>query len=588
MLALGIGLSVALWQASVARDQAARATALNTFVLSLIRQADPNASQQTRAADMAMLDTIERRIDREFHGSPDQLLQLRLTVGEAYRNRGEMMAARRIFVKAIEEATPRLPPDDLRLLRARVQAADFNLVVSMAAAHDLDVAIGLLRTKGAEGAGTLIDALIIKRALGGRFHVPKQLSLPQMDALHDEAYQLATRHFGAGSRERLKVVDLMAFHTSFQKDPLRRPVDLLRTELEAAQTRPDVVDTPEFLAAKASYGRFLHREGQQAEGMRQIRSAIDAIRASHGANSPQLEGPLLWIHETLAAVDDPTAIGFLEDALAVAAARERPPSVNLLRRSEYALYMALVHDRFDMAESMYQQAIANLPAVPEEALRQKFAQRLIPGRVALLALTGRTDEAEALGTSSESSLDTFYGFRQLFGLSLAQRQNGRYAAAIKTARRYEQTCAEKRRSNMFEPCMATAFVLRAMAQLDAGDPAAALLSAEQALDFRKDYADDVDVGLAVGRARLANGLVKEAVEPLRVAYGYWLSEHPNSHWTAEAEYWLGRAWIANGEERRGRRMVVEARKALSVSPMPLHRALAAGTTEKSARPAPPH
>ncbi len=130
LIALGIGLGVALWQANEARDQAARATALNTFVLSLIQQADPNTSQQTKAADLAMLAAIEDRIDKEFKGSPDQLLQLRVTVGDAYRNRGENAAARRVFQRAVDEATPHLPKDHLPLLRARVLAADFNVIVS--------------------------------------------------------------------------------------------------------------------------------------------------------------------------------------------------------------------------------------------------------------------------------------------------------------------------------------------------------------------------------------------------------------------------------------------------------------------------
>ena len=109
-----------------ARDQATRATALNTFVLSLIRQADPNASAQTKAADVAMLNAIEERIDKEFKGSPDQLLQLRVTVGDAYRNRGEMKAARRVFQRAVEEAAPHIAADDLLLLTARVRASDIR------------------------------------------------------------------------------------------------------------------------------------------------------------------------------------------------------------------------------------------------------------------------------------------------------------------------------------------------------------------------------------------------------------------------------------------------------------------------------
>ena len=116
VVALGVGLGVALWQAQ-------RATALNAFVLSLIRQADPNATQQTRAADLAMLTAIENKIDQEFKGAPDQLLELRLTVGEAYFNRGEMMAARRVFQRAADEAAAHVTADDLMLLTAQVRAS---------------------------------------------------------------------------------------------------------------------------------------------------------------------------------------------------------------------------------------------------------------------------------------------------------------------------------------------------------------------------------------------------------------------------------------------------------------------------------
>ena len=92
----GIGLGTALWQADQARQQAEearnqadRATALNTFVLSLIQQFDPRASQASKAADLALLSSIEKRIDAEFKGGADQLLQLRVTVGNAYRERGQ-------------------------------------------------------------------------------------------------------------------------------------------------------------------------------------------------------------------------------------------------------------------------------------------------------------------------------------------------------------------------------------------------------------------------------------------------------------------------------------------------------------------
>jgi len=87
---------------------------------------------------------------------------------------------------------------------------------------------------------------------------------------------------------------------------------------------------------------------------------------------------------------------------------------------------------------------------------------------------------------------------------------------------------------------------------------------------------DPNAALAYGRALLANGRAQEAVEPLRMAYGAWLSStQPRSAFAAEAEYWFGQAWIANGEIKRGRWMVAEARRTLAQSPLPSHRALAA-------------
>ena len=90
--------------------------------------------------------------------------------------------------------------------------------------------------------------------------------------------------------------------------------------------------------------------------------------------------------------------------------------------------------------------------------------------------------------------------------------------------------------------------------------------------------DSVDVPLAYGRALLANGRAAEALEPLRQSYGFWLGHDPKSVWAAEAEYWFGQAWIANGDAKRGRWMVAEAKRALAKSPYKLHQSLAAGAS----------
>jgi serine/threonine-protein kinase len=578
LIALGIGLGVALWQANDARDQAARATALNTFVLSLIQQADPNTSQQTKAADLAMLAAIEDRIDKEFKGSPDQLLQLRVTVGDAYRNRGENASARRVFQRAVDEATRHLPKDHLPLLRARVLAADFNVIVSLETANDLAQAIDILRTKGADGAGTLIDALLIQNMLGRRFHIPEKMSRERMKASLQEMHELATRYFGAGSRERLKIVELMAFLLIFEAG-YEDAAKLLRSEIDLADGRPGVADSAEYLTAKSSYGGMLCGTDQHGEGVRMVWDVLARVQSSHGASSLQLELPLAAMTSCMRSFADPSTVDFALQAFEAAAAREQPPSSNLMRRAEFALYHALDFRQLDRAGYLVQRAIENGPVFPEEKLRERFLRRVTPGHVAWLALSGDTEAAEMLASKEESAADTFYAYWLRIGQSLAQRQNGHYTAAIATARKLEEACPQVRNIDPLF-CVAEARALRAVAQLDAGDLTAALASANEALELQDVYPlppHGADFGIVIGRVRLANGMAKEALEPLRQAYGFWLGHDPKSVWAAEAEYWFGQAWIANGEVKRGRWMVAEAKRTLATSKLKSHQALARGS-----------
>jgi tetratricopeptide (TPR) repeat protein len=165
------------------------------------------------------------------------------------------------------------------------------------------------------------------------------------------------------------------------------------------------------------------------------------------------------------------------------------------------------------------------------------------------------------------------------GLVFAQRQNGRHDAAVATAQRAERRFAERKLDEM----TGVARAWRAAALLDAGRYPEALTAAEQAMQLKPHFVcdpQDDDVRLVYGRALLLNGRAADALEPLRLAYGCWLGLDAKSVWAAEAEYWLGRAWIANGEAGRGRRMVDQALTVLAASPLPLHRRLAAPAADK--------
>ena len=133
---------------------------------------------------------------------------------------------------------------------------------------------------------------------------------------------------------------------------------------------------------------------------------------------------------------------------------------------------------------------------------------------------------------------------------------------------------------------------RGLAELESKNPAKALASLEEAMrsapppDARTFESGWPSLSLAYGRALLANDRAAEALEALRQSYGLWLGHDPKSVWAAEAEYWFGQAWIANGDAKRGRWMVAEAKHALAKSPFKLHQRLVAGASQVAAAAAP--
>jgi serine/threonine protein kinase len=119
-----VGLMFALWQAKRAEVQAQNAAAIGTFVLSVIQQADPDASQQTKESDLALLRTVEERITKQLGNRPDLRFSLRLAVATSYRNRGEVDQAAAVLRTALRDALEASGITQLDLLRAQVMLGE--------------------------------------------------------------------------------------------------------------------------------------------------------------------------------------------------------------------------------------------------------------------------------------------------------------------------------------------------------------------------------------------------------------------------------------------------------------------------------
>jgi tetratricopeptide (TPR) repeat protein len=287
---------------------------------------------------------------------------------------------------------------------------------------------------------------------------------------------------------------------------------------------------------------------------------------------------LVLIHD---ACDNATGQGAAADSYAIAAARERPPSTNLLRRAQLGYSWAVSDHDWALAERFYQSAIENSEAIPEPELRARMMRGTRQERVCHLAQRGDAEEAQRLTAPLKAEFDAEFARmgrltpgQGAFWLCLsdAQRQQGHYDEAARTAQTLVERCGATVAVMPGIRCVPWALAALATIHLDAGRIDEARAAMERRLKFPRGGLFDL-LSFAHPRILIADGRATEAIEPLRRTYGHWLSTRPDSPYAAEALYWFGQAYRATGD-LRGRWMVAQARQALAKSPNEAHRRLA--------------
>ncbi len=585
-IALIVGASLAVWQARIARAQTEEASALNTFVLSLIKQTDPHATSRTKAADVETLRAIEERIETEFKGRPEQVLKLRLFVGDAYRNRGEASAAARVFRRAAEQASASLPSNDLQLLTATVRAADDRLIVSRDSAQKLGVAIENLRAIGSDGSDVLIEALLIQHELAEYFGVS---DFPPPTHRYDkvnEALVVATGTFGIGSHQHLRVIHSYA-RLIWAFVDRNQAIELVNETLTTAARDDKVVNSAEFRALKIySLAQACSSRSKRGAGeaLPVLWAMSSEVQATQSESSPQLEQLYAAMEDCYFELGDLTGRWITLAAFDVATQRETPPSTALLRRAEASLRYEI--NRYDysnvQAERFYQATEKNAAAIVDIDMRERFLRIPRMHRVCVLTGLGQAEAAEEFAAPIKAELDAEFErigrlTRDQFVfwrcISTAQRRMGHFSDAKRSAQTLIDRCTASQLPAVAR-CQARGLLARAQAEVELGDFAAALESLRERRKQPTGVGLYPDHPLVEGRALLGLGRVRDAIEPLQLAYGSWLaSGDPRGANAAEAEYWLGRAYAAAGDAR-GRWMMEEARATLALSALNAHRLLA--------------
>ncbi len=94
---LAVGLGVALWQADVARANAARAGAVQDFLLEIFESVDPYVNQQNPVPVNNLVNQQAERINQSFAGQPETRLALQNVLAEVQGNLGNNAQSLRMY-----------------------------------------------------------------------------------------------------------------------------------------------------------------------------------------------------------------------------------------------------------------------------------------------------------------------------------------------------------------------------------------------------------------------------------------------------------------------------------------------------------
>ncbi len=419
LLALVIGLAATLWQAREAHQEAEHANTIKQFVLSVIQEADPQASQRTREADMALLDATRDRVAHELATRPDLQLEVRLAIATAYRNRGAWKPARQTLRAAVDEARGRVGEDNPDLLTARVRLAEWPIVDGTKALEELDAVVDAARALGKPATQLLIEALLARKTLKAVLSIGYTGEDPTADALAEaqEIAALAEHTYPEGHPKKAEAT-LSVVSTLTRAGKRKEALSMVEPVWHTARGNPQLSPGhPVMLRVQAWYAGLLCQTGRCDEGLKLLRENVDLARAHHGPNSRVLGDALLNLSNGVFYVfrDYKELIALRREAYTISAATE---PIGSLRRASIAETLAITLLgiwRPDELWPLLQEVRRGNENLPVGPMRRRAAWMLHHLEGATLEMSGDTKGARAhyaeFGRQAEAEGDSWWQAR---------------------------------------------------------------------------------------------------------------------------------------------------------------------------------
>jgi eukaryotic-like serine/threonine-protein kinase len=559
ILAVLAGAGAAIWQARVAFEQRERAEEVKTFITSIFEGANPYTAAGRQLSAVDVLEQAKRRIDRLNAATPEVRVELLTLVGASLADLTEVARAESILREAAAEATRTIGPDHELTLHARTALAQTHRFTSDPEAAQVELADLLPRLRASPASTRdYVEALESDASVA--------MSLGQWDraeASSREMLEVAEVRLGAGHPLTLAAMwslvqtYLLAGRAQAAAEAADRVFPLT---VEAHRDEPKA---PELIEARELYGRVLTGVGRLNDGIDHIRQALQDAAEVFGPSSLHIG----YYATNLAARQ--LEVGDLDGALRSIDRGLEVSAVNPGQNSGLHAFAQHLRGQILLAARRGPAALAQLDAAIDELGRTKERanQRLADARserALALAYTGRIAQA----ATDLADVGTAPSHLRIRGI--VQRFAGHHASALDSQRQALTGVRPGPGSERTRSLILTEIGLDLLEQ-DRVDGADAALSEALALSRAREHRPwpgHADILLGLGRVRLAQRRLSEAVDLLTEADGFWRRFDPDSRWTGEAALWLGRAYEAAGRPADAMAAFSRAQAILSRSPLP--------------------
>ncbi len=564
-LAVLAGAGIALWQARVALSEQRRAEEVKSFITSLFTEADPNSTSAGRAVTaVELLNRARSRLDRELTGLPAVHAELLRVLGRSYAGLFANEEAESVLAQAIEatrslkgSAARELAVAELQIALGEVK----KLLGKWNESHALlREALAVLARERRERSDAFADAKLLEAGLalnGGDFAA---MSAAARDAiristdLHGEVnartaagFVLLAQGRGTSAADQQQAVEAAG-----------RALSILRELHGHGKPHPAVAE------AQHAYGVALIGVGDFQSAAPHIEQSYADAEALYGPSNIMVQhfnarmGQLEVLRGTLKA-----GIQRLRDATSQLDRIDPNPNVASAGRLRALALGLLWANRPGEAVAPLQRAGAILAGLSD----RRFLLIIQADLVVALTELGRFSEARQLLDRIEAEGRALQPpeqpLRAAARLHLAQGDAERAVPLLEAA-----IDREKRDARRFFYADVLLDLGRAHVELGNNDLAVTL--ADQALReldrVKITPTPSHATGWALlGRARLAQAALMEAVKLAERADQFWREFDPDNRGAGEAALLVGRCYAALGRDADARQAYTRAARILARS-----------------------